>query len=127
MWIGSIVFAILGIVAQLAHDHAHKSGLLAAFRYFRRAESVPILTGIERSRNLNDLYQVLRQKEMDIERVRKEIEALQFVIPMLADDGIGRPSPGSALPSRRAGTDDGLAGEQPKRLAAAGEQHQRAA
>ena len=106
MWIGSIVFAILGIVSHLAHDHAHRSGLLAAFRYFPRAESVAILTGIERSRNLNDLYQVLRQKEMDIERVRKEIEALQFVIPMLADDGIDSPSPVSALPSRRTGTDD---------------------
>jgi hypothetical protein len=31
-------------------------------------------------------YQVLRQKEMDIDRLRKEIEALQLVIPMLAED-----------------------------------------
>ena len=35
---------------------------------------------------MTDLYRVLRQKEMAIERVRKEIEALQFVIPMLAED-----------------------------------------
>jgi hypothetical protein len=35
---------------------------------------------------VTDLYQVLRQKEMAIERVRKEIEALQFVIPMLVED-----------------------------------------
>ena len=35
---------------------------------------------------MTDLYQVLRQKEMAIERVRQEIEALQFVIPMLAED-----------------------------------------
>jgi hypothetical protein len=35
---------------------------------------------------MTNLYQVLRQKEMAIERVRKEIEALQFVIPMLAED-----------------------------------------
>ena len=35
---------------------------------------------------MTDLYQVLRQKEMAIERVRKEIEALQFVIPMLVED-----------------------------------------
>jgi hypothetical protein len=33
-----------------------------------------------------DLYQVLRQKEKDIERVRQEIEALRFVIPMLSED-----------------------------------------
>jgi hypothetical protein len=35
---------------------------------------------------MKDLYQVLSQKEMDIERVRKEIKALHFVIPLLAED-----------------------------------------
>ena len=35
---------------------------------------------------MTDLSQVLRQKEMDIERVRKEIKALHFVIPLLAED-----------------------------------------
>ena len=35
---------------------------------------------------MTDFYQVLRQKEMAIERIRKEIEALQLVIPMLAED-----------------------------------------
>jgi hypothetical protein len=35
---------------------------------------------------MKDLYQVLRQKEMDIERVRRELEALRFVIPLLAED-----------------------------------------
>jgi len=35
---------------------------------------------------MTDLYQVLRQKEMDLDRLRKEIEALQLVIPLLAED-----------------------------------------
>lgn len=35
---------------------------------------------------MKDLFQVLRQKELDIERVRKEIEALHFVIPLLAKE-----------------------------------------
>ena len=35
---------------------------------------------------MKDLFQVLSQKEMDIERVRKEIKALNFVIPLLAED-----------------------------------------
>jgi hypothetical protein len=35
---------------------------------------------------MKDLDQVLSQKEMDIERVRKEIQALHFVIPLLAED-----------------------------------------
>jgi len=35
---------------------------------------------------MNDLSQVLSQKEMDIERVRKQIKALHFVIPLLAED-----------------------------------------
>jgi hypothetical protein len=35
---------------------------------------------------MKDLYQVLSQKETDIERVRREIDALHFVIPLLAED-----------------------------------------
>ena len=35
---------------------------------------------------MKDLSQVLSQKEMDIERVRKEIKALHFVIPLLAEN-----------------------------------------
>ncbi len=35
---------------------------------------------------MKDLYQVLSQKEMDIEGVQREIEALHLVIPLLAED-----------------------------------------
>ena len=35
---------------------------------------------------MKDLYEVLRQKEMDIARVRMQIKALDTVIPLLADD-----------------------------------------
>jgi hypothetical protein len=35
---------------------------------------------------MKDLSQVLRQKELDIERVRKEVKALHFVIPLLAEE-----------------------------------------
>jgi hypothetical protein len=35
---------------------------------------------------MKGLSQVLSQKEMDLERVRKEIKALHFVIPLLAED-----------------------------------------
>jgi len=36
---------------------------------------------------MKDVYEILRQKEVAIERIRKEIAALQFVAPLLADDG----------------------------------------
>ena len=36
---------------------------------------------------MRDVYETLRQKEAAIERVRKEIAALKFVVPLLADDG----------------------------------------
>ena len=39
---------------------------------------------------MKDLYELLRQKEMAIERIRKEIAALQVVAPLLADDGDNR-------------------------------------
>jgi hypothetical protein len=35
---------------------------------------------------MKDLYAVLRQKEQDIVRVRREMQALRAVIPLLADD-----------------------------------------
>jgi hypothetical protein len=57
---------------------------------------------------MKDLSQVLKQKKMDLERVRKEIEALQFVIPLLADDADwienGLAAPLSASQVRGTGT-----------------------
>ena len=35
---------------------------------------------------MKDPHTVLRQKDLDLERVRKEIQALLTVIPLLADD-----------------------------------------
>ena len=35
---------------------------------------------------VKDLYAVLIQKENDIRRLRREIEALRFILPLLADD-----------------------------------------
>jgi len=35
---------------------------------------------------MKDIYQVLSQREADILRVRREIEALRLVIPLLADE-----------------------------------------
>lgn len=60
---------------------------------------------------MRDLYQVLRQKELDIERIRKEIEALQSVLPLLSEEmeraEKGRPSLASVTsqPRRTSGAD----------------------
>jgi hypothetical protein len=59
---------------------------------------------------MKDPYQILRQTETDIERVRKEIEALRFVIPLLAENGDrierGPASPLSVAQVRGTGTSD---------------------
>jgi hypothetical protein len=36
---------------------------------------------------MKDVYAVLRQKEAEIMRVRREIEALRAVVPLLSDSG----------------------------------------
>ena len=36
---------------------------------------------------MKDIYQVLREKELAIERLRNEIAALRSVIPLLAEEG----------------------------------------
>jgi hypothetical protein len=41
---------------------------------------------------MKELYAVLLQKERDLLRVRREIEALRFVIPLLSDD-VGQVAP----------------------------------
>ncbi len=54
---------------------------------------------------MKDLYQVLRQKELDLERTRKEIEALRSVIPLLSEEmdrgEKGRPPQSANAQARR--------------------------
>ncbi len=59
---------------------------------------------------MRDLYQVLRQKDLDLERTRKEIEALRSVIPLLEESERAekaRPSLTSVVsqPRRTSGAD----------------------
>ena len=39
---------------------------------------------------MKNIYDVMRQKELEIERLKKEIEALRVVAPMLEDKETGR-------------------------------------
>lgn len=54
---------------------------------------------------MRDLYQVLRQKELDLERTRAEIEALRSVIPLLSEEmernDKSRPTLASSVPQPR--------------------------
>ena len=45
---------------------------------------------------MNDVYELLRQKETDLERVRQEIESLHIVAPLLSDD-----TPSNDLPIKK--------------------------
>ncbi len=40
---------------------------------------------------MKDVYAVLHQKEIDLARVREEIKALRFAIPLLAEDSVHVP------------------------------------
>jgi len=48
---------------------------------------------------MKNIYEVLRQKEQEIRRLEKEIEALRVVLPMLAEDS-ETPRPREAEPFR---------------------------
>jgi len=52
---------------------------------------------------VRDIYEVLREKEDDIERVRREVEALRSVTPLLVDetDARSKPPAGSAVRMER--------------------------
>lgn len=67
-------------------------------------------------RNLND---VLRQKEMDLARVRQEVEALRFVAPLLFDrDDQFRDLPEPAWPETPPQNRWPLEVDEPPRLSA---------
>jgi hypothetical protein len=57
---------------------------------------------------MKDVNLVLREKESDIVRLRKEIEALHLAIPLLAEDRDwvehGLASPAASSPSQGTGT-----------------------
>ena len=36
--------------------------------------------------DMRDIYQVLYRKERELERVRREVEVLKFVLPLLQDE-----------------------------------------
>ena len=39
--------------------------------------------------NMRDIYQVLYRKELELQQLRREIEVLRIVIPLLQDDAEG--------------------------------------
>ena len=55
---------------------------------------------------MRDLYQVLREKELQIVRVRQEIEALRATIPLLEDDEEMDTADARAYPPSRAANQD---------------------
>jgi hypothetical protein len=48
---------------------------------------------------MKDPYEVLRQKGLELERVRNEIQALRFVTPLLSEDKEAEPEARSSFPS----------------------------
>jgi len=47
---------------------------------------------------MRDFYQVLREKELAVIRVREEIEALRSIIPLLEDEDDENPPASSVYP-----------------------------
>jgi hypothetical protein len=50
--------------------------------------------------NVRDIFEVLREKEAAIERVRREVKALRLVTPLLADAGSSIPQPAVSRETR---------------------------
>ena len=49
---------------------------------------------------MKNIYELMRQKELELERLRKEIEALRVVAPMLEDKEPAREIAAAASPAK---------------------------
>ena len=49
---------------------------------------------------MRDIYQVLREKELAVARVRQEVEALRFCLPMLTEGDTATSAPSAATSNR---------------------------
>jgi hypothetical protein len=68
---------------------------------------------------MKNIYDVMRQKELEIERLKKEIEALRVVAPMLEDKEAGReiatsPSPAKTYSSTQQSSEPVIAADTGK-------------
>jgi len=41
---------------------------------------------------MKDVYQMLEQKQADLDRVRRELESLQLIVPLLSEDATEEPA-----------------------------------
>jgi len=55
---------------------------------------------------MRDVYQVLREKELEVSRVRAEIEALRAALPLLLDEDDLLSSEAASYPPLRAANSD---------------------
>jgi hypothetical protein len=78
-------------VVGLALGRLLRAGLVE-FNRFRDREKHAIVAETRPSQ-MKNIYDVMRQKELEIERLKKEIEALRVVAPMLEDKDTVAASP----------------------------------
>ena len=55
---------------------------------------------------MKDVYQILEQKQADLERVRREFESLQVVAPLLSDDATTEELTKKPTTAEKASSDD---------------------
>jgi len=53
---------------------------------------------------MKNVYEVLRQKELELARLEKEVEALRVAAPLLSDDKDATPESSNAKPSLSSNT-----------------------
>ena len=63
---------------------------------------------------MKNVYEVLRQKELELSRLEKEVEALRVAAPLLSDDKDATPEATNAKPALTAST--ASAPQQPIRI-----------
>jgi hypothetical protein len=49
---------------------------------------------------MKDVYEVLRQKEIDLARVRQEVDALELIIPLIQENGDNEKKAGEVASNR---------------------------
>jgi hypothetical protein len=96
---GTLHFLKMAVWQILYYNPRNPAGKQHAVHFYAKLIWGRLLPRYRSLAAMKNIYEVLREKELNLARLRTEVEALRFVVPLLADrDGEPNDDPGVRRP-----------------------------